>query len=203
MPDLLFITPTSTISRNVIYNLVAQTSATSGIYGILFVNGEGYGFFNGGCADVVNNMISLGSTLNAYSQNIYGICKTGGFNNNFYYNTVYIGGQPDNGSTNTACFNNTSNTTDKLINNIFYNACSNRAYCTSTHNAIICSGNTNLILNYNDYVVTGNGGVLSDANDTLPLFNGQDSNSVITTPVFAADTNLHLTSTQQIRRLKV
>ena len=187
--------PYSIISQNKIYNLTVSTSATSGVFGVLIVSGnEGYGSFNGGSGDVVNNMISLGSSMNGNSQNIYGIYKSGNYNNNIFYNSVYIGGDPNNGSGNTVCYFNSASTNDTLENNIFYNACNDSGSSNGANNAIVYSGATSLITNYNDYVVTGIGGVLSDANDTLPFIEGQDTNSVIATPIFVTATDLHLTS---------
>ena len=187
--------PVSAINSNRIYNLTAATSVSSGIYGILIVSDNmGYGSFPGGCSDVVNNMISLGSEMNRYSQTIYGIFKSGIYDNNFYFNSVYIGGSSDNGGATTACYYNYASTNDVLKNNIFYNASNNSGNSIAVHFAIITSGTENITLDYNDYIVTGLGGILSDVSDTIPLLTGQDANSIKSAPEFVLATDLHLTS---------
>ena len=186
--------PTSKVIGNRIYNLTTSTSVSSNIFGIYEAwDNEGYGSFPGGCGDFVNNMISLGSNMNGFSHYIMGIYKAGIYNNNFYYNSVYIGGTQSAGSAFTSCYYNFATTTDNIINNIFYNACNNTGTSTAVHHAIIFNFDTTLVTNYNDYVATGTGGILSDVTDTLPFIKGHDAKSVIAAPVFVSATDLHLT----------
>jgi hypothetical protein len=125
--------------------------------------------FQSGLANIQNNMVRLGIDQSG-NPVTNGIMITGindvaaTANTGIYYNSVYIGG---NGvatlSGNTYAFQSTTTTATRLFkNNIFMNARSNGA-STGKHYAIKVAGATpnpaGLTLNYNDYYVSGTGGV--------------------------------------------
>ena len=74
---------THLVQRNLIYNLsTLSSSATARVNGI---------DVRGGLTTYQNNMIALGSDMTTNSPLINGIAEAVG-TNNFYYNSVYIGG---------------------------------------------------------------------------------------------------------------
>ncbi len=171
-----------TVTANFIYGLtITGTSATSAsIYGIKINTGQ---------TTYANNIISLGGNT---ANTIYGIYESGTAtnNNSIFFNTVYIFGSLGSGITNKsyALFSNASTNVRDFRNNIFMNARSTTAG-TNLHYAAYFnySVSTNLTLNYNDYFVSGTGGVIgyAGANKTaLPIFTGHDANSLNTNPVF-------------------
>ncbi len=194
-----------TVSKNFIHSLsVANTSAT--INGINIISSN---------ADYSNNMIRLG--IDASGANITTACKINGINevggtNNFYFNSIYVGGTSV-GTTVNNTFALTSaviTTTRKFRNNIFQNSRSN-ASTGGKHYAIKVGGTTanptGLTINNNIYYANGTGGVLGYYNTsdvtTLATWKttvGQDANSYSTDPSFrdatsgATTVDLHLQS---------
>jgi hypothetical protein len=188
---------THLVQRNLIYNLsTLSSSATARVNGI---------YVQGGTATYQNNMIALGSDMTANSPLINGIAETVG-TNNFYYNSVYIGGADVVGSANSFAFQSTiQNNTRNYLNNIFYNARSNGG-ATGKHYAISVGGTapnpTGLTSNYNVLYAPGGGGFTGLFNnvDRLTLANwqtatGQDANSISADPRFVSTTDLHITDT--------
>lgn len=192
------------ISRNLVHTLIASSNS-SVINGILT---------NDGPTTFKNNMIQLGLDTSGNSitngLSINGINETGG-TNDFYFNSVYIGGNPVSGSSNTFAFSSsvTSNTRN-YRNNIFYNARSNSG-STGKHYAVKVGGTApnpaGLTINYNIYLANGSGGVFGFFNSAdvanLPAWQtavGQDANSINFNPQFinpngsSSSVNLHINS---------
>lgn len=128
-----------------------------------------------GLVNVQNNVIRLGrdkdgNSITATVQ-INGIYKSGG-TNNYYFNTVYIGGNNVTGSgVSTYCFNMNSHTGEDIRNNIFMN---NRTAATPAlaHYAIwynSASLNSNFTSDYNIYYVSATDGKLGRISSTDKL----------------------------------
>ncbi|MFM9052272.1 MAG: beta strand repeat-containing protein [Bacteroidota bacterium] len=177
-------TTASTVNRNFIHSLSVSgaSSTTAKLYGIKI---------NAGATTYSNNIISLGGNTKT---DLFGIYQTGAASNNnsLFYNTVYISGSLLSGSTNLsyALYSTATTNTRDFRNNVLVNARSTTGG-TNLHYAlyIAASGGT-LNCNYNNYFVSGTGGVLGyyGANKTaLPIVTavtGNDANSIITNPVF-------------------
>ncbi|MCX6231699.1 MAG: T9SS type A sorting domain-containing protein [Bacteroidetes bacterium] len=186
------------IERNKIYNLSLATSGAGVISGI-------YSSSNGTSTTYKNNMIALGTNLtNGYT--IYGLMDSTG-TNNYYNNSVFIDGTAVTGTAATYAFNSlvTSNSRN-FIDNIFYNARSNSGSGTGKHYAVKVAGTSvnpaGLTINYNDYYVTGTGGVLGYFNSAdvanLTAWKtavGQDVNSFNADPLFISNNDLHIQTT--------
>jgi hypothetical protein len=191
----------NSVSRNLIYGLTV--ASTSGIVnGIQVSNGE---------TTFSNNIIRLGINTAGASQTvgsaINGINEISG-TNNFYYNSIYIGGTGvANAGTTYAFISAATSNTRIYRNNIFFNARSNGAG-TGKHYAIRVAGTAanpaGLTINHNDYFTTGTGGVLGlfNGTDITSIANwrtavGQDVNSISADPKFinptAAIPDLHIT----------
>jgi hypothetical protein len=217
-------TPNYTISQNTIYSLSnTNTSGTAvSVIGIRFIGGSsnlieknfihslsvtsptGGSSVSGIFVNVAtaatfrNNMIRLGLDASGASitgdHGFYGIVDQGG-TNNFYFNSIYIGGSGVTGSTNSAAFISSNNTTRDLRDNILVNARSNgtgtgKHYCASVVTM------TGLTINYNDYFASGTGGfigVIGAGTDqtTLTGWKGatsQDGGSISADPLFNTPT---------------
>ena len=176
-------TSANDVSENFIHSLsvTGATSTAAIIYGIKIATGV---------TTYSNNIISLGGNTRT---DIYGIYETGASNNNnsLYFNTIYIGGNLASGSTNKsyAIWSNASTNVRNFRNNIFMNARSTTSG-TNLHYAAYFNytASTNITLNYNDYFVSGTGGVMgwwnSSNKTSLPIITGQDVNSLNTNPGF-------------------
>lgn len=159
-------TGANVVARNTVHSLsVATTSTSAVVTGIQT---------NGGTTVYQNNMVRLGFDAAGIAQvvghAIYGINDAIG-TNNYYFNSVYVGGTGVGGASNTFAFNSTVTTNTRLFeNNVFFNARSNGTG-TGKHYAVRVGGTTvnptGLTINYNVYYVTGVGGVFG-------LFNGAD-----------------------------
>ena len=191
------------IERNFIHSFsIASTSASAAINGINV---------SGGTSTYQNNMIDLGidaSGVSVPSGLITGINEIVG-TNNFYFNSVYIGGSGVGGTSNSFAFQ--SAVTVNVRNyrdNIFYNARSNGAG-TGKHYAVRVGGTTpnptGLTINNNVYLANGTGAVFGFFN-SLDVANfaawktavGQDANSFNSDPQYllpagtAATVDLHI-----------
>lgn len=167
------------VSRNFIHSLTVSSS-TASVYGIKIANGA---------TTYSNNIVSLGGSTNTI---LYGIYETGtaGNDNNLYFNSVYIGGSLGSGTAKSyGLYSAATTNTRNIQNNVFMNARSTTGG-TNLHYATYFNytSNTNLTLNYNDYFVSGTGGVLGYYNTTnkttLPLVAGNDGYSYILNPNF-------------------
>ena len=177
---------TNLIAKNNIHSFSVATSVASTVNGIEVTSGT---------ATYQNNMIRLGvksdGTNLTGGHTISGIKSTGG-TNNFYFNSIYIGGSSVVGSAMSYAFNNSSTSTRSIRNNIFSNARSNSTGI-GKHYAFIEPSLTRLTINYNDYFVSGTGGVLASvvSADRASLANvqagtTQDANSYNGDPQFIA-----------------
>ncbi|MFZ4400321.1 MAG: beta strand repeat-containing protein [Bacteroidales bacterium] len=191
------------VERNLIYNFsINSSTTTSSINGIMT---------NGGTGIYSNNMIRLGLkpdgsdlTTGLRMNGIYDLATT----NNFYFNTVYLGGNSVVSVDSTYAFRSLVTTTARNFkNNIFINARSN-ASGAGVNYAVNVAGTTadpaGLAMDYNIIQASGTGGIFGRFNllDVADLASwktnvGQDTNSLSINPLFAAPTaiipNLHLT----------
>ena len=172
----------SIIRRNFIHSLsvTGATSTAANLYGIRII---------AGAATYSNNIISLGGDTKT---NVYGIYETGAATNNIYYNTVYISGSLASGSANTsyALYSALNTNTRNFRNNVLVNARST-ASGTSLHYAFYAAAiGGSLTCDYNNYYVSGTGGVLGyygGDKTSLPIVSsvtGNDLNSIATNPTF-------------------
>jgi hypothetical protein len=174
---------TQTIYRNFIRDF-SSTSISQSQTGILA---------EGGMATYSNNIIYLGKNIATHNI-LNGINETGGVNQ-FYFNTLTIGGTATGTATNsTFAFRTSVNSQARNIyNNIFFNArSSGNTTGAFKHYAISLPGNTGLTINFNNYFANGTGGVLGryngTDNSTLNAWRTsttQDLNSQNTNPNFS------------------
>ena len=167
------------VSQNFIYGLTVAPGSTAGnICGIRIVAGT---------TTYSNNIINLGGNT---ATTIYGIYESGiaGNNDNFYFNTVYLGGTPASGTNRSYSLYSSSNTnTRDYRNNLFVNARSTSGRANLHYAFDISIAGGSITCDYNDYFVSGTGGILGcyGLNRTiLPIVTGQDVNSQAVNPVF-------------------
>jgi hypothetical protein len=182
------------VARNFIHNLyLSSSSASAAIIGLQI---------NAGNTTYQNNMIQMGFDAlgNALTvgYNLRGIYETAG-TDNFYHNTVFIGGSDVTGATNTyAFYSSVTVNARNVIDNIFVNERSNGSG-TGWHVAAFYSGTlpsaAGLSADSNVYLASGLGGALTQnaANYyvVLPawrLASGLDGNSLA--PINLAQVNL-------------
>lgn len=172
----------NTISGNFIHSLSANTSADADIYGIRI---------GSGLSSYSNNIISLGGNNSSV---IYGIYETGaaGNDNTILFNTLYIGGTGASlANRSYGLYSALANNIRDFRNNILVNT-RTTAGGSSLHYAIWLNNasTVNLSLDYNDYFVSGTGGVLGrlgGANKTvLPIIPAGDVNSFAVNPLFVS-----------------
>ncbi|MGQ0801774.1 MAG: S8 family serine peptidase [Pseudomarimonas sp.] len=198
--DVTLGTHPNVIERNSVHSItVDSTFLTYQIWGMILRGNAP------STATVKNNMIRLGfdaagaSITNPYS--IIGIRDIAGTNvaNNFFHNSVYIGGSGVvTGGTNSFAFNsNTVTTTRSVQNNIFWNARSNAVGGGSAHFALTVAGTAanppGQISDFNDLLVSGTDGAIGLFN-LLPVATltdwrtatGLDLNSRSADPQFIA-----------------
>ena len=185
------------VERNNIYGLTSATnSATAEVNGIRVA---------GGTTTYRNNMIAIGAGINN-AIIVNGINEPLG-TDNFFHNSVYIGGNPTAGTANSFAFNSTQTiNTRSFRNNIFVNVRSNSG-ATGKHYAVQVGGTaanpTGLTINNNIYYVLGIGNVFGRFN-ALDIANlsswqtvvGQDAASLYSDPQYnnptAATPDLHI-----------
>jgi hypothetical protein len=205
-----------TVSGNTIYNLAnTYISFAGNVTGIYFTGGTGNNVVSGnfihslsvtgassttaslygikiaaGATTYYNNIISLGGNTKT---TVYGFYETGaaGNNNNLYFNTINISGSLATGTTNKsyALFSGVTTNVRNFRNNIFVNTRTTTGGASLHYAAYFnYTTNTNLTLDYNDYFVSGIGGVLgfyNAANKTsLPIVTGKDASSLAINPMF-------------------
>ena len=198
--DLTLPTAANVVERNFVENISVISTATAyQLWGIV-IRGAGTTTFK-------NNMVRLGfdaagnSITTGYS--IAGIREIAGGTNNFYHNTVYIGGSGVASVSNTyGFFSDVVTNNRNYLNNIFWNARSN-ATGTIANVAIRVGGTAanpaGLTSNYNDLYASGEGGNVGVFNGLIiptladwQTATGQDANSKSVDPVLISTTNLHL-----------
>ena len=185
----LTVSATNNIDRNIINSISLSTSGAGVITGL-------YASYGATC-NYQNNSISLGDGItNSYA--ISGIidAANGSNINNYYFNSVYIGGTAVTGSAATYAFNsNTAANSRKFQNNIFVNARSNGPG-TGKHYAVKYTTGGTLTADYNDFLATGSGAVFgyygADIADlgAWRTATGKDAHSLNVNPNFASATNL-------------
>ena len=181
---------TNLIARNFIHNIGLITTSTSAT--IIGLN------ITAGVATFQNNMIQLGidtvgnNITTAYA--ITGIAKGTANSEKFFFNSIYIGGTGvATTATNTYAFRRTATGTDSVFDNIFVNARSN-ATTGGKHYGISINATTTFYSNYNNFYVSGTGGVLGYDGTTDRAFLAdwrttlKDSQSVYGNPQFIAPT---------------
>ncbi|MFN8393037.1 MAG: T9SS type A sorting domain-containing protein, partial [Bacteroidia bacterium] len=187
------------ISHNNLHSLTCA-STTGTIQGIYTLAGN---------ANYFNNMVRLGYNAAGLSMtpgiNISGFHEQGG-TNNYYHNSVYIGGTNVTGSNGTYAFRSVVPTaTREIKNNIFHNARSNDISGTGVHHAITLGGNTpnisTMACDYNCLFVSGVGGAVgafAPGGDLVTLSawqntTGKDANSFFQNPNFINPTGSAIT----------
>jgi hypothetical protein len=173
-------TTASTVSQNFIHSLsvTGGSSTTADLYGIKI---------NAGATTYSNNIISLGGDTQT---DIFGIYQTGAAsnNNNLYFNTVYISGTQSSGTNfSYALFSTGTSNTRNYRNNILVNARSTTEGSNRHYALYIAASGGTLTCDYNNYYVSGTGGVLGlfgSDKTTSVIVTGQDANSIATNPVF-------------------
>jgi|GEM_PF-6257701 len=147
--------------RNFIYGLNASSNSAS-LFGI-YMGGTGV------ATSVNNNMINLGYKSNG-SEVLSGCIIVGLHDyigtHNYYFNSVFIGGNPTSGVGNTyALYDNMATNTRNYKNNILVNARSNNG-STGKHYAVKLATSGTYSSDYNILRVTGTGGVLGGFGST-------------------------------------
>lgn len=188
------------IERNKIYNLHTN-GATPTIRAIYLYNGSAT-LTN----TVKNNFIALDNDTTHHGI-IYGIHDGSGTTDlwDLYYNTIYIGGAPTTGTSNTYGYYRGFASPSNFKNNVISNARAN-AGGTGKHYAIYSTVTTALTSNYNDLYASGSG-----ANSLVGYWNAadratltdwktassQDANSYSVNPNFIAEASadLHVNAT--------
>ncbi|HEX6334886.1 MAG TPA: Ig-like domain-containing protein, partial [Flavisolibacter sp.] len=137
------------IDRNLIYGFTGGTGgATASVNGIVV---------GGGSSTFQNNMIRLGvDAAGVVNSGVTGIDKTTTAANNFFHNTVYVGGSGVSSSNNSYAFRRTATGIDDLRNNIFMNERSNGSG-TGRHYILGLNNTTTVTSNYNIYHGSGAG----------------------------------------------
>lgn len=178
---------TTVIKGNTISNISSNATASSTLTGInysgstnsvaisgnflrdvSFINAASIGSLTGinlvaGTNSTFNNIISLGNNNPGL---IYGIATAGG-TNKIYFNTVYLSGTPTSGAYNSSAIYSSAANDRDIRNNIFFNARTNNSGATGNHYAAYFgAAGTGLTLDYNDYFVSGSGGLLGYYNST-------------------------------------
>jgi hypothetical protein len=182
---------TNTVERNRIFDLyLSSSNLASSLTGINLTAGS---------TTYKNNMITLGNGITS-EYIITGLRDAATTANNFYFNTVSVGGTGvGTTATNTFAFQRVSAGTDNVKNNLFINNRSNSS-TGGKHYAVYLTTSTSLTTNYNLYYGNGTGYILgfrSSADRTTlatwkSAFGGQDANAVSTAVSFVSNTDLHL-----------
>lgn len=170
----------NSVSGNFIRDLsVSGSSTAASLTGIWIASG--YSTFS-------NNIISLGgNTLTA----IFGIVEAGtaSSNNSIFYNTIYLGGNPASGTNpSVALYSASTSSIRDFRNNILVNARSTTGGSDLHYALFIPYIGGTLTCDYNDYFVSGTGGVIGyygGLKTSLPIVSGQDVRSLSVIPGFA------------------
>ncbi|MGQ9819711.1 MAG: immunoglobulin domain-containing protein [Candidatus Kapaibacteriales bacterium] len=189
------------IDRNQVYGIYQESSGGWGAWGISISSSTG----NSNIV-ITNNFISDLHTINysGTTYNPFGIRITGGTNFKIYHNTVHLYGNQANISSSastSACLliTTTAVTGTDLRNNIFFNELESSISGSKMYAVYVPSGYSFSNINYNDYYVSGNYGILGYyGSDKTSLSDwrtssGQDNNSINVQPYFLSNDNLHLT----------
>ncbi|MBC7382526.1 MAG: hypothetical protein H7296_05950, partial [Bacteroidia bacterium] len=159
------------VSRNNIHSIRNASAGPGLIVGIYNI---------GGTSTFSNNMIRLGIDSNGIpatgQTEIRGIWSSVSNTNYFYHNTVYVGGSPNAGATNTYAFlQSVQMTTNNLLtlkNNIFYNAANNGGSANGFNYSMKLFDSLRVASNNNIFAATGNGALLIGAVGNYNNLNG-------------------------------
>jgi subtilisin-like proprotein convertase family protein len=191
------------IIGNKIYGIYQESSGGWGAYGININSSTG----NSNIL-IANNMISDLHTMNYSSSsttyNPFGIRIAGGTNFKIYHNTVNMYGTQANVGSSASMsaailFTSTAVTGTDLRNNIFVNSLGSNISGSKMYAIYVPSGFTFSTINYNNYYVSGNYGILGyyGADKTTladwRTSSGGDANSINLQPAFIGNDDLHLT----------
>ena len=173
-------TGVNTASQNLIHSLTANSTSAL-LIGVLASQGV---------VTYSNNIIILGNNTNNTVYGFYDVASAGN-NSNVYFNTIYIGGTVSGTSSSYAMLSAGSANIRNYRNNIFSNY---RSGGSGNHFAIYYNDtNTNLTANYNNYWVSGTGGVIGyypSANRStlaaLQSATGQDAQSLNLNPAYTS-----------------
>ncbi len=158
------------VSKNFIHSITADVAATNArIQGI---------YITGRPSTVANNLVNLGGN---HSYGLFGIYDES--NSLLYHNTLTIIGNATTGSSSSYAIYSTSATISNYSNNLLINTRTNTSG-SGKHYGMYVTAATPTVMNYNNYWVTGTGGVLgykgADKN-TLALWKtatGKEANSL-------------------------
>jgi hypothetical protein len=140
---------THTINRNLVYDLTSTSTGVASIYGVNLTGATG-------TMNVANNAIRLGQGV-TLAHSFYGLYDGAG-NNNFYYNTSYIGGTGVTGGAKTFAMANDAGSIRTIQNNIFVNVRSNSTTNTAKHYAYTATASGTLTSDYNIIFANGTDG---------------------------------------------
>lgn len=185
------------IERNFIHSFVSSsTAAATSFIGIHAA---------GGIATYRNNMVRLGITSAGTpvttGYDIEGIYEESG-TNDFYFNSVYIGGSGVGAGSASYAFNSSisTNTVRNYKNNIFWNDRSNASATSPSHYAIKIGGTAGLASDYNVLLATGTGRIVTNiAGTDYPVLaqwrsnTGGDASSYSVNPQFVNPTGTNTT----------
>jgi hypothetical protein len=187
---------TNVLERNFIHSITLSSSGTTAsINGIYVLSGN---------SDIRNNMVRLGIDKNGSNittgYTINGINEIAG-TNNYYFNSVYLGGTGVVSSSNSFAFTSAvSSGTRAIQDNIFWNARSNSSGAGKNY-AFKIGTTTGLTSSYNDLFASGTGAVLGNIGGTdNTTLSSLSSNSVNGDPQFinvtgnASTVDLHIST---------
>ena len=180
------------ISGNLVHSFNSSTTnISSNIFGIYAVSGTSI---------YQNNMVRLGIKNDGSSittgNRIFGIAEKSGSINNYYFNSVYIGGTCNSSASKTYAFHSLlASGTRSCLNNIFFNA---RSSSTSAgggrHYGCLFTTVSGLTSNYNDIIATGTDKMLGSFGSDISTLaawrtaTSSDANSISSDPKYIAPT---------------
>lgn len=169
----------ASVSRNLVHSLSSNAQAPNvpNIVGVMN---------NFGRSTFANNMIRLGidssGTADTSARATVGILQrnTNTTANNYYHNTILIGGEPQSGAANTAAIEIGGSITDisgfvnviDIRNNILSNRANNGTNATGKNFAIKLASTSNINSNFNLFNVTGTGGFAGGTSADFALLGG-------------------------------
>ena len=172
-------TGTNAVTANFIHSLNAPNASDAGIVGINKM----------GTVTLANNIINIGNSTTNYYFGIYDESVSGSVSK-LYFNSVYVGGSNVSSNNSYALFAAVLGADLDYRNNILVNA---RSSSISNFAIYYDDVPTVLTVDYNNYYVSGTGGVLGYYNaasrptiNLLRLATGQDDNSLNANPQFVS-----------------
>ncbi|RAK64063.1 hypothetical protein DLM85_19155 [Hymenobacter edaphi] len=189
-------TGTLALNRNFVHGLSLSTTTTTAASSIIGIQ------LAGGTTPLTNNMVRVGldasgSSIGNGAVEITAIYKTtaAGVANNFYHNSLYVGGTANGGAATTAALRRTNTGTDVVRNNVLVNARSNGT-ATGTHAAVTLNATASTTFSNNVYYAPGTGGTVALVGGTPASSLSGDANSAVADPMFvnatAATPDLHI-----------